>query len=92
MSWNHRVFKQFTKYPDSMSDEGDGGEWTFSIRETYYNDKGEITMFSNDPRPAFGDTLYSIKWTLQMMLEACNKEVLDIDNIVLAKNDFEDDS
>lgn len=91
--WNNRVFKKFVKYPESMSDVGEGGlggEWTFSIRETYYNDNGDITMYSDEPRPAFGETLDGLKWSLERMLEACDKEVLDVDTIVLAKNDYDD--
>ena len=84
--WNHRVFKKFVKYHDS-----EDGEWTFNIRETYYNSEGEITMHSNEPRPALSEDLEGLKWTLRKMLEACDKEVLDEDKMVYAKNDFDND-
>jgi len=85
--------KRFTKYPKSFKVDGVEmvGEWDYSIRETYYNEDGEITMHSNDARPAFGDSLEGIKETLTLMLRACEKEVVDLETLEYAKNDFEDD-
>ena len=84
--WNHRVFKKFVKFPDSEE-----VEWTYCIRETYYNSEGDVTMHSDEPRPAFGEDLEGLKWSLRKMLEACDKEVLDEDKIVYAKNDFDNE-
>jgi hypothetical protein len=89
MSWNHRVFKKFIPYGDDDHGDGPSGEWVYSIRETYYNKDGEITMHSNEPRPAFGEDLEGLKWCLQKMLEACDQEVIDLDKIEYAKNDWE---
>jgi hypothetical protein len=93
--WNNRIFKEYQKYGNNAKGnpilmDGKDGEWSYSVRETYYNDEGEVTMFSDAPRPAFGEDLKGIKWSLTKMLEACDKEVLDV-NMKLAKTDFDNE-
>lgn len=64
--WNHRVVKE--KY--------DNGEEYYSIRECHYNDDGSIYAYSAEARPAYGETLEDLRWTLEHMLKSLDAPVL----------------
>ena len=94
-NWNYRVFKQYIEYPDASDTGANGGEWVFSIRETYYERKayyerkGKIRMHSTNPTSPVSGTLKGLKKTLQLMMDACDKKVLEEDKIVFGKQDKE---
>lgn len=70
--WNNRVVRTRVERQPS---EGDS-EFEFTIREVYYNDKGEINAISSSARPAYGDSVAELKESLERMLRACEKAVL----------------
>lgn len=84
MSWNYRVgYKKLKVDIDLSNDVYE--EDCFGICEVYYNDKGEITFTSENFQEPYGETLEELKTSFNMMQEAFNKPVIDLDNIVYAK-------
>ena len=75
MSWNYRLCKETLDKGTSYEDE-----W-FSIREVYYKEDGSISSYSEKPANLFSETREDIKWTLEKMHEALNKEVVDLDTL-----------
>ena len=71
MSWNHRAFKSvcYNKYLDKY-------ETFFEIREVFYDENGNIGNIS-DPADVVADSLEGLKWTLNKMLESCDKPIID---------------
>lgn len=67
--WNYRVIES---------------EEVFCIHEVYYNSKGEITAFSEDPITPLGDTLDELKGDLEYYLQALDRPVLKKEEIVFA--------
>lgn len=80
--WNYRIVKRAYVYDDGEK------EWEFSIRETYYNDAGEITAFSAEPRALTGETLEYLKENLERCLRAIEKPILEEDGFVFAKDGY----
>lgn len=87
MSWNYRVGFRSVSY--SVVDDDDYSkvidtleETQYGIVETYYNDKGEIAFTSEDFQEPYGETLEDLKTNFNMMKEAFDKPVIDLDNIV----------
>ena len=78
--WNHRVVKE--KYLNR--------EELFSIRECHYNDDGTIYGYSKEARPAWGETIEELRWTLEHMLACLDKPIL-IDGEVKFVDPCEDD-
>jgi hypothetical protein len=68
--WNYRVIES---------------EDVFRIHEVYYNSKGEITGFSENPITPLGDTLEELKGDLKYYLQALDRPVLKIEEIVFAE-------
>ena len=70
MGWNHRVVKR--TYPEPS------GETFYQIHEAYYglngSGKPSITV---DPMYAIGESVDELRETLQRMLRALDKPVLD---------------
>lgn len=65
MSWNYRVVKRVFE-----------NEKQFAIHEVYYNDDGEITMFSSAPIFICGDSLKTLSKDLKLYIKAFKKPVL----------------
>lgn len=68
MHWSYRVSKQTLK----------NGDFIFAIREVYPNKKGEMTSWTQDEIAPVGDSLDALRWVLNEMLKACDKEIIDI--------------
>jgi uncharacterized hydantoinase/oxoprolinase family protein len=71
MSWNYRIFKRIHNHKYLHEPET-----LYEIRETYYDEDGSITMWAEIP-DIISDNLEGVRWTLQEMMEACNKPVID---------------
>lgn len=69
MSWNHRVVRRV--YPDA--------EVLYEIHEVYYNPDGTVDMMTVDGIDPIGEDLAGLRWTLEHMLRALEKPVLDYD-------------
>lgn len=81
MTWNYRVCKETYK--------GDGYEEVgYSIREAYYTKSGEIWAVTEGAKGLYGESLDDIKDGLEKMAKALEKEIVDLDTIVYAKEDF----
>ena len=70
MSWNYRI--GFKKDPSGFDEYG--------VVEAYYED-GNIVGVTGFITPYDGDSLSGLKWSLGKMLEACDKEVLNLDDM-----------
>ena len=76
MGWNYRVMRHPPK---------DGEEEWYAIHEVYYrsNDVDDLTVpvhetgYSVDPVGVIADSPEGLRWTLQKMLEALDKPVLE---------------
>ena len=81
MSWNHRVWKE--------NCDGNIENVMYSIRETFYNDAGEVCGVTESANTVDSDSVEGLKEMLEMMLKACDsgKEILDYDNFVFVKWD-----
>lgn len=71
MSWNHRVCKSV--YNHEYLDEP---ETLFEIREVFYDENGDISAIAEEP-DVIADSLEGLKWTLNKMLESCDKPIID---------------
>jgi hypothetical protein len=65
MKWGYRLLK--TK---------DGDDDFYQIHEVYYNDKGEVDGWTVKGAMVGGHSKTEIKWVLEQMLEAINKETI----------------
>ena len=89
MSWNYRAAKKRLTV-DILKDEVTGevvdsySENQFGICEVYYNDKGDITFTSENFIEPYGETLEDLKTNFNLMKEAFDKEVIDLDNTIYA--------
>lgn len=89
MSFNYRICTK--KLVSDVCDMDTGKvletytEDQFGICEVYYNDKGDITFTSENFIEPYGETLEGLKTSFNMMKEAFDKPVLDLDNIVYAE-------
>lgn len=90
MSWNYRVAKKCITV-DILKDEVTGevvdsySEDTFGICEVYYNDEGDITFTSENFIEPYGETLEDLKTNFNLMKEAFDKEVIDLDTLIYAE-------
>ena len=71
MSWNYRVMREI-----SMDEE------ILTIREVYYEpDKETLRAYSFEPNyPMSTEGLDGLRWTLQAMLEALDKPIVEPEN------------
>lgn len=73
MSWNYRIYK--TVHPND--------EETFGIHECYYyEDKETPRAVTERPVPVDADSVKGLRWILEQMLLALDKDVL-------TENDFQ---
>jgi hypothetical protein len=71
MSWSYRVVKTVTKIPLGDIDI------SYGIHEVYYDENGDIVNISESLAHPLSDDLEGLKWSLERMMEACNKPVID---------------
>jgi hypothetical protein len=65
-TWNYRVIKK-----DNL----------FAIYSVYYDENEKIEGLSENPEPAIAEDLDYLKTQLTLMLEATEKEVIDLEEI-----------
>jgi hypothetical protein len=75
MAWNYRLCRQV--YRAGTPDE----EIVLTFREVYYDSKGAIISHSEKPVSIYGETIEEIRFALEKMNEALNKDVVDIDRL-----------
>lgn len=73
MTWNDRVLRRVVRLPDGAE------EVTFGIHEVFYNTKGEVTGFTQEPVDVSGDSLEELELVLQHFARALREPVLDYD-------------
>lgn len=70
MNWNHRVWR--TMYNE---------EETLEIKETYYNDSGEVCGCTENVATVYGFSMSELKTNLERMIRAVDnsnpKDILD---------------
>jgi len=66
MTWNYRVIRH----------KNDGDEW-LAIHEVYYDDDGSSELTTQDPSDIVGETVESLRDTLEYMLESLDKSILN---------------
>ena len=71
MSWNHRVIKRVHNHKYLHEPE-----IFYEIREVFYDNNGDITAIAETP-DVMSDSLDGLKWTLNKMLESCDKPIID---------------
>lgn len=71
MSWNHRVTKRIHNHKYLHEPET-----LFEIREVFYDENGDITAIAETP-DIISDSVDGLKWTLNKMLESCEKPIID---------------
>jgi len=64
--WYHRVVKSILP---------NGLEW-FSVREVFYDDKGEVDGYTKDPVDISGETVEGLKEYCQWILNCFDKDVI----------------
>lgn len=72
MTWNYRLYKQ--TYAKGTEIE----EVSFTIRETYYDENGKINGYTEPVSPQ-SESVEGMKWVLEKMQLALNKDVIDLD-------------
>jgi hypothetical protein len=75
MSWNYRLCK--TAYRAGTPDE----EIELTIREVYYREDGSICSYSENAIAPRAETPSEMKWVLEKMQEALNKDLVDLDEL-----------
>lgn len=70
MSWNYRVVKKTTKIPLGETDI------TYEIHDVYYDENLDIVNIGRVSFP-MGDDIESLQWSLERMMEACKKPIID---------------
>ena len=64
--WNFRVLKK---------------DNSLAIHSVYYNDEGKIVSWSLEPEFPNGDDIEELRTDLTLMLEATEKEIVDVEAI-----------
>lgn len=67
MSWNYRVIK-----------EPEEDHFIYSIVEAYYDEAGLLNGYT-DPLVGWELSLEDLRHTLERMLEACGRDIIEID-------------
>jgi hypothetical protein len=70
MGWQYRVVKKVTKIPLGETDI------TYEIHDVYLDENLDILNIGRLSFP-MGDDVESLQWSLERMMEACKKPVLD---------------
>jgi hypothetical protein len=68
MSWNHRVMKQ-----------KDGDDDWYQIHEVHYKDD-KVHGYTKNGTTVAGHSIEELRWNLEKMLEALDKEILDYED------------
>ena len=71
MSCAYRGIKYVTTIPFGASD------FTYAIHSVYCEENSDIVNISERPQYPMSEDLDGLKWTLEKMMEACNKPVID---------------
>lgn len=83
MTWNYRVCKR--TYRDEKYEET-----TYAIHEAYYNKNGEIYAITENGVSIIGEDVEDLGLAYERMGKAFEKDIIDMDNIVYAKDDFDE--
>ena len=92
--WNYRVVEKNVK--DKIDCSGasrnagiiEYDTTTYEIHEVYYDEDGNITMWSAEPITGYGEgCLKDLEVDLKFMVEACNKPILKIRDLEVAIKD-----
>lgn len=75
MSWNYRVFKRIHNHKYLPEPET-----LYEIREVFYDNSGKVNGWSEMP-DVIADSLDGLKWTLNKMMEGCDKLIIDYDTL-----------
>jgi len=67
--WNHRVFKQ----PDNLTN------WWYTIRETYYNENGDVHSYSAEARGVGAESVKDMSEILDWMKNCLDKPIIELD-------------
>ena len=70
MSWNYRVVKKVTKIPLGETDI------RYEIHDVYLDESLDIVNIGRISFP-MGDDVESLQWSLERMMEACKKPVIE---------------
>lgn len=70
--WNYRVFLKKQPAVEGL----DSDISIFEIGEAYYDENGSPSALADRAEP-FSESLAGLKWTLEKMLEACEKPIID---------------
>jgi hypothetical protein len=70
MSWEYRVVQKVTKIPLGETDI------TYEIHDVYLDESLDIVNIGRLSFP-IGDDVESLQWSLERMMEACKKPVID---------------
>jgi hypothetical protein len=79
MSWNYRVVKKVNKIPILLKKNNpsmDDFDITYEIHDVYYDESLDIVNIGRISFP-MGDDVESLQWSLERMMEACKKPVID---------------
>ena len=79
MSWNYRVVKKVNKIPINLKKNNpsmDDFDITYEIHDVYYDESLDIVNIGRISFP-MGDDVESLQWSLERMIEACSKPVID---------------
>ena len=66
--WNYRLMRHTDAY----------GREYFAIHESYYNDKGEVTAWTDDAAEVMGETKEDVREELERMLRALDYPVIEV--------------
>ena len=80
MTWNHRLFKEALD---------DGTIW-YTIREVFYNDKGEIFAHMEEAVDLEGESVSDLADYIEKCKQAFNAPILDINEIKFS-SDIDDE-
>ena len=69
--WNYRVFKRIHNHKYLHEPET-----LYEIREAFYDNNGEVNGWAETP-DVIADSLDGLKWTLNKMMEGCDKPIID---------------
>lgn len=81
MTWNHRVVKK--TYPS--------GEESYGIHEVFYNEKGEIYAYTENPIDLACETLDSLKEYIQWCMSCLDKPILIDGEVSFAKDELSEE-
>jgi hypothetical protein len=79
MSWNYRVVKKVNKIPILLKKNNpDLGDFDvfYEIHDVYLDESLDIVNIGRLSFPR-GDDVESLQWSLERMMEACSKPVID---------------